>query len=96
MERKIILTAILAIAALPIFGQASKSKKVDASIHTAYTCTMHPEVESDKPGKCPKCGMDLVEKKNDKQPKDPGLQKMPMRKKDSTMTKQKLTSNELD
>ena len=28
-----------------------------------YTCTMHPEVVSDKPGKCPKCGMDLVPKK---------------------------------
>lgn len=28
-----------------------------------YTCTMHPEVVSDKPGKCPKCGMDLVAKK---------------------------------
>jgi uncharacterized membrane protein len=25
-----------------------------------YTCTMHPEVISDKPGKCPKCGMELV------------------------------------
>ena len=25
-----------------------------------YTCTMHPEVKSDKPGKCPKCGMELV------------------------------------
>lgn len=21
---------------------------------------MHPEVSSDKPGKCPECGMDLV------------------------------------
>src|ERR1035437_836146 len=28
----------------------------------AYTCPMHPEVQSDKPGKCPKCGMDLVKK----------------------------------
>ena len=28
-----------------------------------YTCGMHPEVVTDKPGKCPKCGMDLVEKK---------------------------------
>jgi len=28
-----------------------------------YTCSMHPEVKSDKPGKCPKCGMDLIEKK---------------------------------
>lgn len=28
-----------------------------------YTCPMHPEVISDKPGKCPKCGgMELVEK----------------------------------
>ncbi|SIQ31446.1 copper-resistance protein, CopA family [Chryseobacterium sp. RU37D] len=26
-----------------------------------YTCPMHPEVISDKPGKCPKCRMDLVE-----------------------------------
>jgi manganese oxidase len=25
-----------------------------------YTCPMHPEVRSDKPGKCPKCGMALV------------------------------------
>ena len=25
-----------------------------------YLCTMHPEVVSDKPGKCPKCGMTLV------------------------------------
>jgi PBP1b-binding outer membrane lipoprotein LpoB len=27
---------------------------------TVYTCPMHPEVNSDKPGTCPKCGMDLV------------------------------------
>lgn len=25
-----------------------------------YTCPMHPEVKSDRPGKCPECGMDLV------------------------------------
>jgi rubrerythrin len=25
-----------------------------------YFCPMHPEVVSDEPGKCPKCGMDLV------------------------------------
>ncbi len=28
-----------------------------------YVCPMHPEVTSDKPGKCSKCGMDMVEKK---------------------------------
>ena len=27
---------------------------------TVYTCPMHPEVKQDKPGRCPKCGMDLV------------------------------------
>jgi hypothetical protein len=25
-----------------------------------YSCSMHPEVVSDKPGKCPKCGMNLT------------------------------------
>lgn len=30
---------------------------------TIYTCPMHPEVQADKPGKCPKCGMDLEKKK---------------------------------
>ncbi len=38
-----------------------KTEKSDAAI--VYTCPMHPEVISDKPGKCPKCGMDLVKKK---------------------------------
>ena len=27
---------------------------------TYYTCVMHPEVMHDHPGKCPKCGMELV------------------------------------
>jgi DNA-directed RNA polymerase subunit RPC12/RpoP len=27
-----------------------------------YTCPMHPEVQSEQPGTCPKCGMKLVEK----------------------------------
>lgn len=30
---------------------------------TIYTCPMHPEVQSTKPGTCPKCGMALVRQK---------------------------------
>jgi len=33
------------------------------STHSAterYTCPMHPEIQENKPGKCPKCGMTLV------------------------------------
>lgn len=32
------------------------------SMAAIYTCPMHPEVTSGKPGQCPKCGMDLVVK----------------------------------
>nr|WP_207768770.1 heavy metal-binding domain-containing protein [Pelagivirga sediminicola] len=32
----------------------------DAGGSGAYSCPMHPEVISDAPGKCPKCGMNLV------------------------------------
>ena len=39
----------------------TKSDKKEAG--KIYTCSMHPEVRSDIPGKCPKCGMVLIEKK---------------------------------
>jgi rubrerythrin len=42
-------------------GVLADETKKDASVAaTVYTCPMHPEVISDKPGKCPKCGMNLV------------------------------------
>ena len=32
----------------------------DKGAASKYTCLMHPEIHEDKPGKCPKCGMELV------------------------------------
>lgn len=40
--------------------QVEPATSKDAQVN--YTCPMHPEVTSAKPGKCPKCGMDLVKK----------------------------------
>jgi len=37
--------------------------KSPAPAATSYSCMHHPDVVSDKPGKCPKCSMDLVPKK---------------------------------
>ncbi len=34
-------------------GKASKKKQI-------WTCSMHPQIQSPKPGKCPICGMDLI------------------------------------
>jgi hypothetical protein len=60
---------VIVIAAGVMYGcgskPAAKAEAVPAVSQQAvvYTCPMHPEVTSDKPGKCPKCGMDLVVKK---------------------------------
>lgn len=36
-----------------------------------YTCPMHPEVQSDRPGRCPKCGMPLVPEEGKKKEQEP-------------------------
>lgn len=44
-------------------GCNSSKHDDDAGHPHKYTCPMHPEVVQDAAGKCPKCGMKLVEKK---------------------------------
>jgi membrane fusion protein, copper/silver efflux system len=36
--------------------------RTDAQGKVYYTCAMHPQVRQDGPGKCPICGMELIEK----------------------------------
>jgi len=43
-------------------NQKTAIKNQNMAATKTYTCSMHPEVISDKPGKCPKCGMELIEK----------------------------------
>jgi hypothetical protein len=56
------LTALLGLAA------CNTTPKKDAKAPEAekpkgkYYCTMHPDITSDKPGTCSKCGMELAER----------------------------------
>ncbi|MCC8426591.1 heavy metal-binding domain-containing protein [Mucilaginibacter sp. UR6-11] len=60
-----VATVFAARVSTPL-SDTTKTKKVKPA-KVQYTCTMHPEVTSDKPGKCPKCGMTLVKKAAAKQ-----------------------------
>ena len=43
--------------------RTGKTMNMKESIYsTVYTCPMHPDVEMDKPGNCPECGMKLEKK----------------------------------
>jgi hypothetical protein len=57
---------IISFAGLLLTGAcsnpASKESKEAAKPKGKYYCTMHPEVTSNKPGTCSKCGMELVER----------------------------------
>ena len=62
------ISAVSLIGLFVIIGTVQaqeQTKKDEKSEHQhqgkdAYACPMHPEVKSDKPGKCPKCGMNLT------------------------------------
>jgi Cu(I)/Ag(I) efflux system membrane fusion protein len=53
---KLFVLAVLLIS--PACSKSNKSTKPPDVDY--YTCTMHPSVHAEAPGKCPICGMDLV------------------------------------
>jgi hypothetical protein len=72
MKTKIFTTLLaLLISGTMVFAQDTTKTEKKQVVKTNmdmqkdsvyYTCTMHPNVKMDKPGKCPECGMDLVKK----------------------------------
>lgn len=64
MKQVVIIMLALFISAFSVSAQSTKGKptteKSDTVAQVNYTCPMHPDVVSDKPGKCPKCNMDLT------------------------------------
>nr|WP_314897631.1 multicopper oxidase domain-containing protein [uncultured Flavobacterium sp.] len=68
MKKTVLLVFILAINS---FAQAenrnetsiSKKSEIFQVQPATYTCVMHPEIHASKPGKCPRCGMDLIKEK---------------------------------
>lgn len=62
MTNRILTVLIGAILCGTIAAQAEPTSS--ASSAHKYTCPMHPEVVTNHPGRCPKCGMQLVETKD--------------------------------
>lgn len=58
-----LMVAVFAIMSFSVLAQDGGEKNTSNSKQqpqkTVYSCPMHPDVTSDKPGKCSKCGMDL-------------------------------------
>lgn len=61
-QRHFFLLTLTAICFVLLFITSCKQspKKQAAKEDIMYTCSMHPQVMEDKPGKCPICGMTLI------------------------------------
>src|SRR5215471_18605484 len=58
--KKIIIFTTVFLLSFAITNAQEKAGKRDTTSHVnLYTCPTHPDVSTDKPGKCPFCGMDL-------------------------------------
>jgi membrane fusion protein, copper/silver efflux system len=59
-----VLMALIGVLLVVGGCQEPKAKSPDAS--AVWTCSMHPQVRQDHPGRCPICGMDLVPVRSEK------------------------------
>lgn len=70
----IVLATLLGVTFEPYAQEKGKENaqisKQEEQIKISYYCPMHPEVVSNKPGKCPKCGMNLEKKTSVKPEKE--------------------------
>ena len=48
----------------PYYGEYPPKEKMKMEVMKIYSCPMHSDVTSNKPGKCTKCGMDLKKRSN--------------------------------
>lgn len=65
---------MLAVALILVFGACTSNKKESAKTSdTYYTCSMHPQIMEDKPGKCPICSMNLIAAQKNPQLMEDGI-----------------------
>jgi hypothetical protein len=69
MKKMMLMAVAILFSAATVFAAHSTNPVSDTTntqkvkpAKVQYTCSMHPEVVMNKPGKCPKCGMTLVKK----------------------------------
>lgn len=65
---KMLIISALTILSISVFAKTEphKSHKTTSQA-TTFSCPMHPEITSNKGGKCSKCGMDLTITKKETQ-----------------------------
>ncbi|CAN5179158.1 efflux RND transporter periplasmic adaptor subunit [soil metagenome] len=59
---------IIAVIVFFLFGCKEKKKSASEDHDYYYTCSMHPQIMAEKPGKCPICHMDLIKVSKVKSP----------------------------
>jgi membrane fusion protein, copper/silver efflux system len=70
--RYVMMTIVVAL--LLVACQGRKKEAVAVPPDTMYTCSMHPQVMQERPGKCPICGMELIPVKRSRGRGEDGVQ----------------------